>query len=1047
MKPFVKTTHVATTRVGTEGEWGIRVYYDESYRKKRNLLKSRTTSGYSSELEASKECHKFRSAVEFDNAKDWMPVKERQGISIQKIPEMVKYLHEATFLFDENPEQLVEEEKNVNEQPASVLEMSPMDIVNAKMNGTFQLPSAHVITINKSQIYRAETCEELFNQVHDRLHQVLFDERVGERDREHFLASMGQYRDHFVKLTDEKVKLTIERNYGTYYRTKERIPKLQSMLRDLDEEIERLKEAYDNDRAAEEYLVKEYQQVEVHPNEYEDILLHEHGYSIRQQFRSMKQVHCMWMLLSLLRDRYQKDLDRALELVDHLGGVIRDKFRAYLVENYIIAFRKERDYWEKARCLDSLFYEVSTTFPTFKPSLVKDWFYHYQFHSFCFLRDTRGEHIEQDLLEKLNLVKEFQEYMLSDRLLSVAKAAAWLTLKLDSEEYAGRLEGIQVPISTSTAGFWMKKHGAERVTHKKTYYTDKHESPEIVADRQNRFIPMQLYFMQFQAMWVTVELAHAPTVALNFTRRVLSLGPNDPLPIKVREEDGAQMVKIHVDYLSDADMIAFRERMLRETGSPGEYLLTYEEMMTKRKPNGVCQEGHGEYCKCGLPIIEKGHDESAYQREKLPSMIYLINGKSQLRPKTDGPTLMVSGFTDEYRGFSLRSTNQELDAVNEERDQEGKPRFTESPGMKIIAPGKSKDGYWCAEDVIQQTEEVMDYYEILYPNKQLLFLFDCSSNHTKQPTDGLYVTHMGMYMGGKQCGIMRSSVIEEGCLGPHNPQLQVGDTQHMCFQPGEEINVWRYQHAKKNPRPPPPPYDVTTVDDEGNEVVIEEGYVGKAKGVAQVLYERGLYREGMSFEEAKEVLYNCPDYKKQVSMLEEKVKSRGHLARFTCKYTPEMAGKGMENLWGWSKLIFYMLNALYGTSSQQFEAQVRRSLSAEFLPLYKAWMAARRGREYLRAYLDIQEQEQSGVLQPGDISYQLIERIRKSYKEHRCMKNIDGVFLRSHLLTTYVDGHLIVTDPEADDDQPRKARGRKRKRQLQDEVENDDVEDIVVDNN
>ena len=101
---------------------------------------------------------------------------------------------------------------------------------------------------------------------------------------------------------------------------------------------------------------------------------------------------------------------------------------------------------------------------------------------------------------------------------------------------------------------------------------------------------------------------------------------------------------------------------------------------------------------------------------------------------------------------------------------------------------------------------------------------------------------MGVKCGGAQPK-MRATTIEraEGSLG-QDSVLKVGDVQSMIFEESDDPS-----HFEANA----PPYDVET----------EEGYVGRPKGLKQVLWERGFHVNGMVGaieEDDKKVEINRP---------------------------------------------------------------------------------------------------------------------------------------------------------------------------------------------
>jgi len=105
---------------------------------------------------------------------------------------------------------------------------------------------------------------------------------------------------------------------------------------------------------------------------------------------------------------------------------------------------------------------------------------------------------------------------------------------------------------------------------------------------------------------------------------------------------------------------------------------------------------------------------------------------------------------------------------------------------------------------------------------QAVLEVDHSSGHMKNKPDALSPSGLNTKWGGKQRK-MRASVLIEGCLGQNPPNvhgkvLHVGDTQEMQFKEVDD----------------PPFYDLQAQD-----------YIGKQKGIFQILFERGLYIEVM----------------------------------------------------------------------------------------------------------------------------------------------------------------------------------------------------------
>ena len=95
----------------------------------------------------------------------------------------------------------------------------------------------------------------------------------------------------------------------------------------------------------------------------------------------------------------------------------------------------------------------------------------------------------------------------------------------------------------------------------------------------------------------------------------------------------------------------------------------------------------------------------------------------------------------------------------------------------------------------------------------------------------------------------------------------------------------------------------------GSSTLQPREYVGKAKGFKHVLFERGLFRDGMTKDgtngncddatSMQFVLSECIDFKLQKTAIAELLEQRGHLCDFLPKYHPELSP--IERCWAVSK--------------------------------------------------------------------------------------------------------------------------------------------------
>lgn len=368
-------------------------------------------------------------------------------------------------------------------------------------------------------------------------------------------------------------------------------------------------------------------------------------------------------------------------------------------------------------------------------------------------------------------------------------------------------------------------------------------------------------------VWIEVPLSSATKVALDNRALVLkacNLNPATPL---VTVDDPSPKVKIHVDYLDEQVCESYRTSMISEKGRPGEY---YFDAGAPEWDSFPCRHRHDESsCKCRWPIYHVGQDEAVFKQFAMPSFCWNVKGITKLRQKTEGMGIMVSGFFDEWRGFGMQLTDEEVVLVNRRRREESiesgeVPRQEietgASPGLIFFeyGNGKGKQGYWDGVKFQEQCIDFIDVIEILYPGMQILLEVDHSSGHLKEQSDGLMVNAMGCNWGGKATP-KRDSVIEEGCLGPALPEingrtLTIGMTQRMVFSADdpppfndkkalpfdrpmteEETVKEKLKRSKKSHNIPVQSNAGEELQEDIHEApFVVQGYVGKNKGIFQV---------------------------------------------------------------------------------------------------------------------------------------------------------------------------------------------------------------------
>jgi hypothetical protein len=100
-----------------------------------------------------------------------------------------------------------------------------------------------------------------------------------------------------------------------------------------------------------------------------------------------------------------------------------------------------------------------------------------------------------------------------------------------------------------------------------------------------------------------------------------------------------------------------------------------------------------------------------------------------------------------------------------------------SPFIVHFEYGVNLEGYWLYDHMVLKME-IFDVMKLLYPQYDVLFLFDHSCGHDRQCEDGLNFENMSKSYHGKQ-SILRTLLIkqERGYLGRFPHTLNPGDMQ------------------------------------------------------------------------------------------------------------------------------------------------------------------------------------------------------------------------------------------------------------------------------
>ena len=211
--------------------------------------------------------------------------------------------------------------------------------------------------------------------------------------------------------------------------------------------------------------------------------------------------------------------------------------------------------------------------------------------------------------------------------------------------------------------------------------------------------------------------------------------------------------------------------------------------------------------------------ESIYKQFSFSSKAwYTKDGATKMLPKDDGHGMMISTFVSRSWGFlmngnpllaaslfridelRLHATNNKYvsteAAVNLNGHTAKTPITNAQPFTRFFEYGADKEGYWNYEYMALQLEDIVDCLVVMFPAHDFVFLFDQSSGHGKQQSDGLNALNMNNDWGGAVPSMRDTQIIDQACLGPynHDDKLQVGDVQHLVYQENDRGPVAKKGH-------------------------------------------------------------------------------------------------------------------------------------------------------------------------------------------------------------------------------------------------------------
>ena len=189
-----------------------------------------------------------------------------------------------------------------------------------------------------------------------------------------------------------------------------------------------------------------------------------------------------------------------------------------------------------------------------------------------------------------------------------------------------------------------------------------------------------------------------------------------------------------------------------------------------------------------------------------------------------------------------------------------------------------------------------------------------------------------------------------------------------------------------------------------------KGYVGLQIGLLELLWRRG-YIDPLSPKllidtEARTIARNIPYFKDEPSEIEFTMKEYGVDIMFTPKAHYELAGRGIEYLWGVSKIRFRSENSKLTNDERvnNLKERVHKLLSS--IPINIIQKYSRRVREYKLSYLYLLSDSNNNV----DLKLKDIEKMKKDWKGKRCVLNQDTSVVKD--MAQIIDNESIVIKNE-----------------------------------
>jgi len=658
--------------------------------------------------------------------------------------------------------------------------------------------------------------------------------------------------------------------------------------------------------------------------------------------------------------------------------------------------------------------------------------------------------------------------------LTVQRAVEWLDEQLGNWT-AHELNNLNIktPVPPHVASRWMRDAGFVYSQYKKSYAVNTHERPNVIAARK-RYVFDCLEQEINQALWLQLPLDAARAIFEEEKSKSSDDDDDDDafadnLYWKYRhefEDDGAKMVELSV--------FAFTHQQVRE-------------FLQDEHPLWMVLGGKPSMRKAPHKKLEIhfGQDESAFSSHAMNESVWHVDGTRPERNKGDGVGRMVSGMQSYAFGYGLSISDDDLMRINALRNGEmyadveaaselqgdaAKKPLTGSPFSMLFDYGKGKGGYWGYRHMICQLEDCIDCLRILYPGTngdkfqfEFVFEFDHSAGHSKSRPDGLSASPLNIGYGGKQPKMRDTTITDaETELGDCIERtLNVGDVQSFVFQEDDPPPIIDLMAPKADRVTGPPKWTAKSAAEltvelkarglfdlavgkadeikakaqnvgialRKSEAPIKEGYVGKAKGLKQIVWERGFWsakelrtKGAVKEEEMRLRLASCFDFATERSQMQWIAERIGVRVVMTPKAHPELAGQGIEYSWGYAKLCFRKINTARSAKekAQQLVANVLAATStvgAQSLNIERVRKFVRKARDYKVVYREhfkalqlMEEEAQDATTNGAETAAEKEERTQKikAFRKHHYVKIEKQVrHVKAHRAAVDIDTKFI----------------------------------------